>query len=97
MTMTTILEALMMICFGFSWPMNLVKNYQSRTAKSMSLPFILLLIAGYTAGISAKIMLGQMNWVLVIYLINLAMILANLCVYFRNRSLDKAGFIPAAA
>ncbi len=89
MTMTTILEAVMMICFGFSWPMNLVKNYQSRTAKSMSLPFIMLLIAGYTAGITAKVMMGQMNWVLVIYLINLAMILANLGVYFRNKNLDR--------
>ncbi len=94
--MSTILEAVMMICFGFSWPMNLVKNYQSRTAKSMSLPFILLLIAGYTAGIIAKVMLGQLNWVLVIYLINLAMILANLCVYFRNKNLDRQGMMPAA-
>lgn len=95
--MSTILEAVMMICFGFSWPMNLVKNYQSRTAKSMSLPFILLLIAGYTAGIVAKVMLGQMNWVLVIYLINLAMILMNLCVYFRNRSIDNHSMLSAAA
>ncbi|MBQ8687412.1 MAG: hypothetical protein IJ512_02535 [Ruminococcus sp.] len=95
--MSTILEAVMMICFGFSWPMNLVKNYQSRTAKSMSLPFILLLIAGYTAGIVAKVMLGQMNWVLVIYLINLAMILMNLCVYFRNKTLDRQGIRLAVA
>ena len=87
--MSTVLEAIMMICFGFSWPVNLVKNYQSRTARSMSLPFILLLIAGYVAGILAKILLGQMNWLLVLYVLNLAMILANLGVYFRNRSLDN--------
>jgi uncharacterized membrane protein (DUF485 family) len=87
--MSSVLEAIMMICFGCSWPMNLIKNFQSRTAKSMSLPFILLLIAGYAAGTAAKIINGQINWVLAIYLINLAMILANLVVYFRNRRLDR--------
>ena len=35
-----ILEAVMLICFGCSWPMNLVKNYRARSAKAMSLGFI---------------------------------------------------------
>lgn len=87
--MTSVLEAVMMICFGFSWPINLVKNYRCRSAKAMSLPFILLLLAGYTAGITAKIMLHMTGYVLVIYFVNLAMILANLAVYFRNRRLDS--------
>ena len=49
-----ILETAMLICFGCSWPINLVKNYKCRSAKGMSLPFILLLIVGYVAGICAK-------------------------------------------
>ena len=48
-----ILETAMLICFGCSWPINLVKNYKCRSAKGMSLPFILLLIVGYVAGICA--------------------------------------------
>lgn len=87
--MSTALEAVMMICFGFSWPINLIKNYRCRSAKGMSLPFIMLLLLGYTAGISAKIMLHQTGYVLIIYFLNLAMILANLGVYFRNRRLDS--------
>ncbi|MGN0630092.1 MAG: hypothetical protein ACI4JN_02080 [Ruminococcus sp.] len=87
--MTSVLEAVMMICFGLSWPINLVKNYRCRSAKAMSLPFIILLLAGYTAGITAKIMLNMTGYVLIIYLINAAMILANLGVYFRNRHLDS--------
>ena len=48
-----ILETAMLICFGCSWPINLVKNYKCRSAKGMSLPFILLLMVGYIAGIMA--------------------------------------------
>lgn len=87
--MTSALEAIMMICFGLSWPINLVKNYRCRSAKAMSLPFIILLLAGYTAGITAKIMLHMTGYVLVIYFVNLAMIFANLAVYFRNRHIDN--------
>ena len=84
-----ILETVMLICFGFSWPMNLIKAYRARTAKSTSLPFILLIITGYVAGISAKIVLGNINYVLAAYLLNLAIVSLNLAVYFRNAALDK--------
>ncbi|MGN0620390.1 MAG: hypothetical protein ACI4I9_00855 [Porcipelethomonas sp.] len=87
--MNEILETIMLICFGFSWPMNLVKNIKCRSAKGMSLPFILLLIAGYIAGISAKIISGRTNYVLFVYILNLAMVSLNLAVYFRNRALDR--------
>ena len=53
-----ILETAMLICFGCSWPINLVKNYKCRSAKGMSLPFILLLIVGYVAGICAKFIIN---------------------------------------
>ncbi|MBO5035859.1 MAG: hypothetical protein J6D42_02110 [Clostridia bacterium] len=87
--MAPILETIMLVCFGFSWPMNLIKAYKARTAHSTSLPFILLIIAGYIAGISAKIALGNINYVLAAYLINLAIVSLNLVVYFRNITLDK--------
>lgn len=86
------LEAIMLICFGCSWPMNLVKNYRCRSAKGMSLPFILLLIIGYIAGISAKLINGitvHNLFVFIVYLINLMMVTANLFVYFRNCALDR--------
>lgn len=87
--MGSILETVMLVCFGFSWPMNLIKAYKAKTAQSTSLPFILLIITGYIAGIGAKIITGQINYVLVAYLLNLAIVLLNLVVYFRNVSLDK--------
>lgn len=84
-----ILETVMLVCFGFSWPMNLIKAYKARTAKSTSLPFIILIITGYIAGITAKLVPGNINYVLIAYLLNLAIVSLNLIVYFRNLSLDK--------
>ncbi len=86
--MTEVFESIMLICFGLSWPMSVVKNIRSHTAKSMSLPFILLIITGYIAGISAKLYAGNYSYVLVIYIINLCFVSANLVVYFINRAHD---------
>lgn len=86
--MSPLLETLMLICFGLSWPINVMKAIKARSAKSMSLPFILLIISGYVAGISAKLLSHQINYVLIVYFINLAIVTVNLAVYFRNRHLD---------
>ena len=87
--MGSIFETVMLLCFGFSWPMNLIKAYNAKTAKGTSLPFILLITIGYVAGITAKIVTGQTNYVLAAYVLNLAIVLLNLVIYFRNSTLDK--------
>ena len=92
-----ILEMIMLICFGLSWPINVYKNIRARTAKSMSLGFILLIIVGYIAGITAKILMGRINYVLAVYVLNLAIVTVNLVVYFINRNLDKAATLHAHA
>lgn len=84
-----IFEALMLVCFGFSWPMNVIKAYKARTAKGTSLAFIFLIITGYIAGITAKFLNHQINYVLVVYFLNLAIVMLNVFVYVRNRNLDK--------
>lgn len=87
--MGSILETVMLVCFGFSWPLNVVKAYRAQTAKGNSLPFVLLIITGYIAGISAKIISGQINYVLIAYIFNLIIVSVNVIVYFRNVSFDK--------
>ncbi|WP_432650638.1 hypothetical protein [Huintestinicola sp.] len=86
--MSSILETIMLVCFGFSWPLNVIKAIKARSAKNMSLPFIMLIITGYIAGITAKLMSHQINYVLAAYFLNLAIVLVNLGVYFRNRRID---------
>ena len=87
--MGQIFETVMLICFGCSWPMNLIKAYKARTAKGTSLPFILLIITGYVAGILAKIVNGQINYVFAVYILNIVIVFGNLFVYFRNVILDR--------
>lgn len=87
--MSGILETAMLICFGLSWPINLIKNIKVKTAKNTSLKFLLLIIFGYLCGIAAKIVSGNINYVLIAYLLNLAVVSANLVVYFINRGYDK--------
>lgn len=87
--MSQILEIVMLICFGLSWPMSVVKNIRAKTARTMSLSFTLLIIGGYIAGITAKILSNQINFVLVAYLLNLAIVSLNVVVYFINRRYDK--------
>lgn len=93
--MSSLLETIMLICFGFSWPINVIKAYKARTTKGTSLAFILLIIFGYIAGIAAKIISGQINFVLLVYFINLAVVSLNIVVYIRNKHLDKAKRSPS--
>ena len=89
MNLAHLFEAAMLVCFGFSWPLNVIKAYKAGTAKGTSLPFIILIITGYLAGISAKIINGQFNYVLVVYFLNLAIVMSNVFVYIRNKALDR--------
>ena len=87
--MSAVFESIMLVCFGLSWPLNVIKAYRAGTTKGTSLPFILLIITGYIAGITAKLISGQINYVLIVYLLNLAIVSVNVAVYFRNAALDR--------
>lgn len=89
--MSELLESVMLICFGLSWPMSLYKNVKARSAKNMSLNFILLIILGYVAGIVSKLCANKFNYVLAVYIVNLVIVGANLVVYFINKNYDKKG------
>lgn len=91
--MTNFLEAIMLICFGLSWPISLMKNIKAKTAKTMSLQFTLLIITGYIAGITAKIVNHCFNYVLVIYILNLLIVSANIVVYFINKKHDRKALV----
>lgn len=89
MEVAEVLETSMLVCFGASWPISVIRNIRAKTAKSMSLQFILLIITGYLAGIIAKLITGQISYVLLVYLFNLAIVSINLVVYFVNRRHDR--------
>lgn len=90
MSAAEILETIMLICFGLSWPMSVIKNIRAKSAKNMSLQFILLICFGYVAGILAKIITHNLSYVLVVYVLNLVIVSANIVVYFINKKYDKS-------
>ena len=93
--MSELFEILMILSFGASWPLNVIKSYKSRTAKGKSLIFLCLILFGYIAGIISKFLNeSYMNtitskwYVLFFYVLNLIMVGIDLCLYIRNRKLD---------
>ena len=53
--MDGILEVIMIVSFGASWPLNVIKSYKARTNKGKSLAFLCLIFFGYIAGIASKL------------------------------------------
>ena len=86
--MSAVLEAIMLVCFGLSWPINAMKAWKAGTAAGTSWMFLALITLGYVAGIAAKFVGGTVNWVLAVYFISLAALLANWFIFARNRMLD---------
>ena len=94
--MAEIAEVIMILCFGASWPFNVIKSYKARTAKGKSPVFLCLIILGYIAGIASKFLnetymaaINEKWYVLFFYCLNLLMVSVDLALYFRNRMLDK--------
>ena len=86
-----ILEIIMVVSFGASWPLNVMKSWKSRTTKGKSLPFLCLIFFGYIAGIISKLASPSFKWyVLFFYCLNLVMVGVDLVLYVRNYRLDKA-------
>ena len=93
--MSEILEVVMIVSFGASWPMNVMKSWKARTTKGKSLAFLCLILFGYMAGITGKFLnpaymasISEKWYVLFFYFLNCIMVSADLILYFRNKRLD---------
>lgn len=94
--MAELLEIIMIVSFGVSWPANVMKSWKARTTKGKSLMFLCLIEFGYVAGIASKFMneaymaqFAEKWYVLVFYILNFIMVGADLILYYRNYQLDK--------
>lgn len=92
--LSEILEILMVVSFGASWPINGRKAFKARTAKGTSPLFLCLILFGYVCGIASKFInigfnIGSTKWYVVFfYILNLVVVSINLLIYFRNKRLD---------
>ena len=98
--MSELFEIIMILSFGASWPMNVMKSYKARTTKGKSLGFLVLIFFGYIAGIISKFTnaaymadFASKWYVLFFYFLNMCMVGVDLALYARNYKLDKANGI----
>lgn len=87
--MAELFEAIMVICFGLSWPTSVLKSWRSRTAKGKSLTFEIFIWIGYVFGIAGKIMTHNITYVFIFYIWNILIVSVDMLLYFRNARLDK--------
>lgn len=99
------MEALMVLCFGLSWPLNISKAWKARSTRGMSLPFYLLIWIGYVFAVVGKLIsiyyythvagtagawTEVVKWyVMLFYVLNLLMLTLGILIYFRNARLEK--------
>ena len=95
--MAELLEVIMIVSFGASWPLNVIKSYKARTTKGKSLGFLCLILFGYIAGIISKLLneaymaaFSTKWYVLFFYVLNFVMVAVDLGLYIRNRRIEKS-------
>lgn len=81
-----IFEAIMMLCFGFSWPFAILKTIRVKNPAGKSYLFMSLVIVGYLAGCCHKIFYDW-DFVFYFYLLNTLLVATDLvlCLYYQNR------------
>lgn len=91
--MESLFEAIMVICFGISWPISIAKSYKSRTTKGKSLTFSIFILIGYISAVIWKVIefndSGVFRYPSYFYILNLVMVSIDIVLYFRNRKLDR--------
>jgi len=79
----SVFEAIMLLCFGASWPFAIYKSWTTGQVGSKSLFFLVLVFFGYVAGILHKL-LESRDPVLWLYVANLLMVATEIVLFFRN-------------
>jgi len=80
----------MLVCFGVSWPVSIIKTVRVRRVEGKSLLFLLLVLLGYVAGVIAKILYASahhepVQLVTVLYALNGVMVLVDMALYMKYR------------
>lgn len=86
--MSSVFEAVMLLCFAAAWPAAIHKSWVSRTARGKSLLFLVIVFIGYMAGIAFKVT-GNLDRVVYLYGFNSCLVAIDLALYVRNARLDR--------
>lgn len=87
--MSELFEVFMLVCFGISWPISVIKSIKSRSSQGKSLAFTIVIIIGYICGIISKVTAGNTTYVLWLYIFNLVIVSIDLAVSAINKSREN--------
>ena len=82
----SVFEIGMLICFGFAWPISIMKSIKTKSIEGKSLMFMYVIMIGYLFGMTHKI-IYNLDFVLVLYGINFLMVFTDIMLYYRNKKL----------
>ena len=87
-------EAGMLVCFGFAWPVDVIRTLRTRRVEGKSPAFMSLILLGYLFGMTAKFLRGWGDWpelVTALYAFNATMLAIDiwLCFHFRRKPGDR--------
>ncbi len=80
----SIFEIIMLVCFGAAWPFSIYKSWKTRQVAGKSLPFLLVILVGYIAGILHKLIFHY-DLVVFLYALNALMVAIDIGLYLANR------------
>ena len=89
MNPASILETIMILCFGISWPLSIRRMYTSWSTGGKSILFSCFILIGYFCGIAAKIVTHNYNLAFIFYIINTVMVSIDICLWIRNYRYEK--------
>lgn len=78
----SLLEAVMLVCWGVSWPVSILKSLRTKKVHGKSPIFMALIATGYVSAILHKVLYSY-DYLVWLYLLNLSMILTDLYLYTR--------------
>jgi len=96
----SIFEAAMLICFGLSWPVSIIKSLRTRIVVGKSPLFMVIVCVGYLSGIIHKIVYSP-DWIVGLYCLNMVLVAIDLTLYLKfsraNVKCEVAPSIDASA
>lgn len=89
MTLASLLESIMIICFGLSWPLSIRRSLTSKSTKGKSLMFMQFILIGYFCGLASKFLTQTYNLAFWFYFPNIIMVATDIILYFRNKNYEN--------
>jgi len=81
----SVFEAIMLVCFGLSWPISIAKSLRTKIVTGKSPLFMIILIIGYTSGLIHKL-LFSFDWITFLYILNLILVSIDLSLYYKYKN-----------